>query len=169
MCNRCVVFRSKPPRVIKTVTPVAEAQIAPLVAQVEKTEPSPKSMSPKPTSEPEAKSKPKTEPPKPKERVREPEFILKLRDKSAVEGSSIRLACRAMGTPEPTFLWYKDGQPISAGGRFDISQSVSGFVLVIKDCQVEDSGKYKCEATNKAATIDTSAKVTVQGECGQYS
>ena len=69
-----------------------------------------------------------------------------------------------MGTPEPTFQWYKNDQPISTGGRYDISQSVSGFTLVIKDCQVEDSGEYKCDATNKAGIVSTAAKITVTGE-----
>lgn len=131
-----------------------ETQISPEAAQIDKSAPPPKT-APKP--------QPKPEPPKPKERLREPEFILKLRDRSAVEGSSVRLACRAMGTPEPGFQWYKDDKPISAGGRFDISQSVSGFTLVIKECQVDDSGEYKCEATNKAGSVSTSAKITVTG------
>ena len=112
---------------------------------------------------PKPQPKAKPEPAKPKERLREPEFILKLRDRSAVEGSSVRLACRAMGTPEPGFQWYKGDKPISAEGRFDISQSVSGFTLVIKDCQVEDAGEYKCEATNKAGSVSTSCKITVTG------
>ena len=126
-------------------------------------EPAPKPQL-KTQAKPKEELKPKPEPSKPKERLREPEFILKLRDRSAVEGSSIRLACRAMGTPEPTFQWFKDDQPISAGGRFDISQAVSGFTLVIKDCLVEDSGEYKCEATNKAGSVSTAAKITVNGE-----
>ena len=140
-----MVCRKKTPSIIETA-------IAPETASEEK-------------SAPEPQPKPKPEPPKPKERLREPEFILKLRDRSAVEGSSVRLACRAMGTPEPTFQWYKDDQPISAGGRYDISQSVSGFTMVIKDCQVEDSGEYKCEAANKAGSVSTAAKITVTGEC----
>lgn len=135
----------KPPAII-------EEAIAPVASAVEKSAP------------PEIAPKARPEPPKSKERLREPELILKLRDKSAVEGSSVRLACRAMGTPEPSFQWFKDNQPISAGGRFDISQSVSGFTLVIKDCRVEDSGEYKCEAINKAGSVSTAAKVTVNGE-----
>ena len=152
--------RTKPTEVSKKPLPVIETSIAPATAQVEKSEPPPKT-APKP--QPKAEPKAKPEPPKPKERLREPEFILKLRDRSAVEGSSVRLACRAMGTPEPGFQWFKDDKPISAGGRFDISQSVSGFTLVIKDCQVEDAGEYKCEATNKAGSVSTSCKITVTG------
>lgn len=125
-----------------------------------KTAPKPQ---PKTEAKPKTEPKAKPEPPKPKERLREPEFILKLKDRSAVEGSTVRLACRAMGTPEPGFQWFKDGKPISSEGRFNISQSVSGFTLVIKDCQVEDSGEYKCEATNKAGSVSTSAKITVTG------
>lgn len=114
----------------------------------------------------EIKTKPKVKPelPKPKERLREPEFILKLRDRSAVEGSSVRLACRAMGTPVPTFQWFKNDQPINSDGRYDITQSVSGFTLVIKDCQLEDSADYKCTAANKAGSVSTAAKVTVTGK-----
>lgn len=152
--------RSKPTEVSKKPFPVIETSISPATAQVEKSEPPPK---PAPKPQPKAEPKSKPEPAKPKERLREPEFILKLRDRSAIEGSSVRLACRAMGTPEPGFQWFKDYKPISAGGRFDISQSVSGFTLVIKDCQVEDAGEYKCEATNKAGSVSTSCKITVTG------
>lgn len=151
--------RAKPP-------PIIETSIAPATAQVEKSEPPPKTArkpQPKAEAQPKTGPKAKPEPPKPKERLREPEFILKLKDRSAVEGSTVRLACRAMGTPEPGFQWFKDDKPVSAGGRFDINQSVSGFTLVIKDCQVEDTGEYKCEATNKAGSVSTSAKITVTG------
>ena len=109
----------------------------------------------------EIEPKPKV---KPKERLREPEFILKLRDRSVVEGSSIRLACRAMGKPVPSFQWFKNDQPINSDGRYDITESVSGFTLVVKDCQLEDSANYKCTATNKAGSVSTAAKVTVTGK-----
>lgn len=155
-----LLSRDKLPEVSKKPPPVIETAISPATVTVEKSAPPPQP-APKPQPKTEAKSKP--EPAKPKERLREPEFVLKLRDRSAAEGSSVRLACRAMGTPEPTFQWFKDDKPISAGGRFDISQSVSGFTLVIKDCQVEDSGEYKCETSNKAGSVSTSANVTVTG------
>lgn len=155
----CFLCRRKQ-RVSTEASPVIETLISPDSAQVEKSEP------PLPTT---LKAQSKPEPPKPKERLRQPEFILKLRDKSAVEGSSVRLACRAMGTPEPGFQWYKDSEPISAGGRFDINQSVSGFTLVIKECQLEDSGEYQCEATNKVGSVSTSAKVTITGWSHSFS
>ena len=155
-----LLSRDKLPEVSKKPPPVIETAISPATATVEKSAPPPQ---PAPKPQPKTEAKPKPEPAKPKERLREPEFVLKLRDRSAVEGSSVRLACRAMGTPEPTFQLFKDDKPISAGGRFDISQSVSGFTLVIKDCQVEDSGEYKCEASNKAGSVSTSANVIVTG------
>lgn len=142
------------PFVARKPSPVHET-VSPVAAVVEETAP-PLEIEPKPRVKPE--------PPKPKERLREPEFILKLRDRSVVEGSSIRLACRAMGTPVPSFQWFKNDQPINSDGRYDITQSVSGFTLVVKDCQLEDSANYKCTATNKAGSVSTAAKVTVTGK-----
>ena len=104
-----------------------------------------------------------SEPVKPGERFREPEFILTLRNRTVIEGSTARLASRVMGVPEPAVQWYKDGHAVNHGGRAEISVDGGGHTLIVKDCQLEDAGQYTCDASSKAGSAKTSAILTVQG------
>lgn len=53
--------------------------------------------------------------------------------------SSINLTCRAVGSPTPTILWYKDGQRI-------VNNNDDGSVLKIAVLRLEDRGYYHCVA-----------------------
>lgn len=69
-----------------------------------------------------------------------------------------------MGIPEPQVTWYRDGKIISHGGRFTITIMGGSVTLIVKSCRAEDSGLYKCEATNKSGTAGTTAQLTVEGK-----
>ena len=53
--------------------------------------------------------------------------------------TAINLTCLAVGTPEPSIFWYKDGKPLS--------EEKLPF-LYIPEVQLQDRGFYHCEATN---------------------
>uniref|UniRef100_A0A182PZC8 Protein sidekick n=1 Tax=Anopheles farauti TaxID=69004 RepID=A0A182PZC8_9DIPT len=61
------------------------------------------------------------------------------------EGRTKILQCHALGYPQPTYRWLKDGVPI---GNFSNSQ-----YLKIQNLTRDNAGSYQCEATNKAGTI----------------
>ena len=86
-----------------------------------------------------------------------------LRDKQSPAGATARLSCRVVSKSRLTAMWYKDGQPIRSGGRFDVQSDFASQTLVIRDCRVEDSGEYKCEAKNIDGVSSTVAMLTVQG------
>ena len=92
-----------------------------------------------------------------------PEFTVPLRDKQSPAGATARLSCRVVSKSRLTAKWYKDGQPIRSGGRFDVQSDFASQTLVIRDCRVEDSGEYKCEAKNIDGVSSTVAMLTVQG------
>ncbi|XP_050075210.1 protein sidekick [Anopheles maculipalpis] len=61
------------------------------------------------------------------------------------EGRTKILQCHALGYPQPTYRWIKDGIPV---GNFSNSQ-----YLKILNITRDDAGSYQCEAANKAGTI----------------
>lgn len=92
-----------------------------------------------------------------------PEFTVPLRDKQFPSGTTARLSCRIVSKSRITTKWYKDGLPIRAGGRYSIQSDFASQTLIIRDCRLEDSGEYKCEARNLDGVSSTVAILTIQG------
>uniref|UniRef100_A0A670K235 Heparan sulfate proteoglycan 2 n=1 Tax=Podarcis muralis TaxID=64176 RepID=A0A670K235_PODMU len=70
------------------------------------------------------------------------------------EGSTVRLYCRAGGSPAATITWEKEG------GR--LPPQVYGSVLRILQVSAADSGEYVCRVSNGAGPKEASIMVTVQ-------
>ncbi|XP_067391212.1 hemicentin-1 isoform X2 [Emydura macquarii macquarii] len=73
--------------------------------------------------------------------------------------SPLELDCLATGTPPPTIMWLKDGQPVEEGDGYKIL--LNGRKLLISRAQVSDTGRYKCVATNKAGDHEREFDITV--------
>nr|XP_005290755.1 hemicentin-1 isoform X1 [Chrysemys picta bellii] len=73
--------------------------------------------------------------------------------------SPLELDCPATGTPPPTIMWLKDGQPVEEGDGYKIL--LNGRKLLISRAQVSDTGRYKCVATNKAGDHERELDITV--------
>ncbi|EMP38793.1 Hemicentin-1 [Chelonia mydas] len=73
--------------------------------------------------------------------------------------SPLELDCPATGTPPPTIMWLKDGQPVEEGDGYKIL--LNGRKLLISRAQVSDTGHYKCVATNKAGDHERKLDITV--------
>ncbi|XP_030829400.1 hemicentin-1 isoform X5 [Strongylocentrotus purpuratus] len=62
----------------------------------------------------------------------------------------LTLPCRAIGTPEPTYYWEKDGS------LFDVDSNdrtrLDGGNLVIESLTTADDGQYQCFANNRLGT-----------------
>ncbi len=56
----------------------------------------------------------------------------------------------ALGTPTPTFAWFKDNTQVSTGTD-----------LVFNSIQTSDAGVYKVRATNLAGSADSSDMTAV--------
>ncbi|ELK07281.1 Hemicentin-1 [Pteropus alecto] len=83
----------------------------------------------------------------------------------------VRLTCNATGTPSPTLMWLKDGNPVSTAGTSGLQPVTpserlrvlgEGRLLQIQPTQVSDSGRYLCVATNVAGEDDQDFNVIIQ-------
>ena len=60
---------------------------------------------------------------------------------------------------------YKGGREITAGDRYTMSYENAEASLTIRDTESNDSAVYMCSAANKLGTVDSSASLTVHGQC----
>lgn len=81
----------------------------------------------------------------------------------------VSFSCEATGTPLPSIMWYKLGEPITSGVT-NISL-VSGVQsnLTISSVQQTDAGTYQCVVTNvvgspfQTVSVNSSAELVVLG------
>uniref|UniRef100_A0A0R3RPN4 Hemicentin-1-like n=1 Tax=Elaeophora elaphi TaxID=1147741 RepID=A0A0R3RPN4_9BILA len=76
-----------------------------------------------------------------------------------VLGLMLEIPCRAIGTPEPTITWEKDGFQIIPD---DIVHTDSAGTLRIEKVQRSHHGIYRCMATNPAGRDERNTLVIVQ-------
>ncbi|XP_035890512.1 muscle M-line assembly protein unc-89 [Anopheles stephensi] len=87
-------------------------------------------------------------------------FEANLKNQTVAEGSHIKLVCSCVG-PQPTIKWFKNNIPLvwSKNVKNDTKLGV-GAVHIIS-AELNDSGTYKCTASNTAGEVETSCKVIV--------
>lgn len=98
-------------------------------------------------------------------------YLLKVRDPpriisdiagtlDVVLGLMLEIPCRAIGTPQPTISWEKDGFQILSDNVIEIDPAGT---LRIEKSQLSHAGEYKCTASNPAGTDTRVTTVVVQG------
>ncbi|KAM3729054.1 Hemicentin-1 [Dirofilaria immitis] len=87
-----------------------------------------------------------------------PEILILDKDKNrtVIENSAITLSCPVTGKPEPEVEWFKDGELLT---QFNITKRIDtgqlkGTDLKISHVKVANSGRYTCEAKNKAGMVE---------------
>ncbi|KAM7093056.1 hemicentin-2 [Molossus nigricans] len=60
----------------------------------------------------------------------------------------VRLTCNATGSPSPTLMWLKDGNPVSTAGTPGLQVFPGGRVLTLASARASDSGRYSCVAVS---------------------
>ena len=94
-----------------------------------------------------------------------PELLTDLKDTKVVAPNSATLKCEiAPGSPEPTLSWYRDNRQLKPSKKYTMSYTGRDASLVIKDTELSDAGRYRCEADNRVARVDTDATLTVQSK-----
>ena len=78
------------------------------------------------------------------------------------EGGNVTFSCNSTANPLPTTSWTKDESPITSNSR--ISYSVVNKVLTITNVNGNDSGEYRCVASNKLGN-DTSKAAKLNVKC----
>ncbi|XP_060033624.1 titin isoform X1 [Erinaceus europaeus] len=90
-----------------------------------------------------------------------PRFIKGISNCYAPLGTAAYFQCLVRGSPRPTVQWYRDGSLIR-GARFSAEESGIGFHnLFITSLVRGDEGEYRCVATNRSGTAETSATLTL--------
>lgn len=70
------------------------------------------------------------------------------------------MSCPAKGTPDPTIIWYFDGDEIDPNNpHVDGLAVMPGNIIRINRADVDHSGRYTCMARNKVGMDE--ADVTV--------
>ncbi|XP_069497466.1 hemicentin-1 isoform X2 [Ambystoma mexicanum] len=78
---------------------------------------------------------------------------------SLLISEALTLRCQSNAIPPPTLTWLKDGQPLLKKPGLSISED--GSILKIDGAQVQDTGRYTCEATNIAGKTEKNYNVNV--------
>ncbi|KAM4877133.1 hemicentin-2 [Thomomys bottae] len=65
---------------------------------------------------------------------------------TVLEGQEAQLTCNATGHPSPQVTWFKDGQPLAAGGAHHLSPE--GALLQVLQANLSSAGHYSCIAAN---------------------
>uniref|UniRef100_A0ABM5GMQ0 Obscurin isoform X5 n=1 Tax=Pogona vitticeps TaxID=103695 RepID=A0ABM5GMQ0_9SAUR len=91
-----------------------------------------------------------------------PVFTETFKDFSGVPGGNLHLEAVAQSKTDMTVRWLKDGDEISDGRHYHIDNYSDGTCsLIITGLELNDAGKYTCEASNKFGKVSHSARVTV--------
>lgn len=90
------------------------------------------------------------------------DFSVHLKDRTVVEGGSVKLICAAVGK-KPEMSWYRGMECVSFTPRIlNLGEPKDSFCcLHIKRALPEDAGVYTCYAKNAKEKISTSCKLTV--------
>uniref|UniRef100_H0XAK9 Hemicentin 1 n=1 Tax=Otolemur garnettii TaxID=30611 RepID=H0XAK9_OTOGA len=78
---------------------------------------------------------------------------------SVIIGQAVELLCQSDAIPSPTLTWLKDGRHLLKKPGLTVSEN--GSVLKIEDAQVQDTGRYTCEATNVAGKTEKNYNVNI--------
>ena len=73
---------------------------------------------------------------------------------TAVQGTTLRLACYVIGMPVPRVLWRKQDGNIA---------TPENKVVTLENVRPEDSGSYWCTATNVMGSDQKMTRLTVRG------
>lgn len=92
-----------------------------------------------------------------------PSFTFLLRPRVMQSRDTCKLLCCVSGKPPPTIKWYKEKKELSKY-EYTMSHSDGVVSMEIVDCKPSDSGKYRCVATNKHGSDETSCVVIVESE-----
>ena len=77
----------------------------------------------------------------------------------------VTLLCEGEGDPTPLVTWRFNGTVLRDSERIVIASSPGMSRVRILTSQLSDAGLYTCFATNDAATVNSTIRLEIQGEC----
>nr|CAD7199639.1 unnamed protein product [Timema douglasi] len=98
---------------------------------------------------------------------KKPTFCTRLTDRTAAQGSRLKLTASVLGTPEPSVEWLRDGLPLFLNPddptmrRFRSTCRDGLANLEVVDASPSDSGEYTCVARNIHGEVTSTAVLKV--------
>ncbi|XP_038216981.1 uncharacterized protein LOC119835922 isoform X2 [Zerene cesonia] len=92
---------------------------------------------------------------------RKPVFSTHLTNRTAVEGSRVKLTCSVLSSTEPVLKWYKNGVPLDDKQKYKIKFTDGLITMELLNAIPSDSGDYSCTVENEHGSVTTSAKLKV--------
>lgn len=92
-----------------------------------------------------------------------PTFTKSLKRVDANVGNDVCMDCRVSGSQPMTVVWFKDEYEVQTGSKYQPEFKDNSATLHIFGLQKNDSGVYKCRATNSAGFKETSGTLYVKG------
>ncbi|CAH2101989.1 unnamed protein product [Euphydryas editha] len=91
-----------------------------------------------------------------------PRILTISEDETVPQGGDIRLVCCAIGSPPPTYSWFRHANGRLSPVSNSIRISVSEQVLIIRRAQISDSGIWTCRAHNQYGEQRRDARLRVR-------
>ena len=84
----------------------------------------------------------------------------------AVIGSPLNLNCISSGSPPDTFIWMKDGVPIThstsiTAVNYTNTSAVFSTNYTISNLNIKDNGTYMCIVSNPIGSDDKTINVSI--------
>lgn len=95
-----------------------------------------------------------------REQARLPHFIVFLTDRTVEAGHNVRISC-AVGGPELSVKWFKDGRQLERDATHRIINNNNILALEVVNTTILDSGEYSCMVANSNDTVTSSCYVTI--------
>lgn len=88
-----------------------------------------------------------------------PSFLKLMENKDVRVGQAVVLECLSTGSPRPQLKWRKDNVVLRPSERYHFT--ADDELLIIRNTQPEDAGKYECELTNPLGSEKGYSKLTI--------
>ncbi|CAG5003249.1 unnamed protein product [Parnassius apollo] len=92
---------------------------------------------------------------------RKPVFSTHLTDRTAVEGSRVKLTCSVLASSEPIILWYKNGVPLNNKLKYRTKYIDGLITMEVLNAVPSDSAEYRCTVETENGSVTTCANLKV--------